>query len=73
MNNEAIQKICKVVYERFPDFVGKKPKISSQSENNYLLLFSANGKLPDGKQIMQTIRVVSDNKGHIQKISSSRG
>ncbi|MCJ7694398.1 MAG: hypothetical protein MUO40_03145 [Anaerolineaceae bacterium] len=73
MKNEAIQKVCETVYGRFPEFNGKKPKISSQSTGKYLLLFSATSNLPDGKQISQTIRVISDSQGQIHKISSSRG
>jgi len=73
MKNEAITKVCKAVYGRFPEFDGKKPKISSQSTDKYLLLFSTMSQLTDGKQIPQTIRVISDSQGQILKISSSRG
>ncbi len=73
MKSDAISKVCKTVYKRFPEVAGSKPKVTLQSAGKYLLLFSSKGRTATGKEISHTVRVVSDEQGAIKKISSSRG
>lgn len=72
MERSVLDKVCKQVYRRYPTLRDKKPKVTSQGSDRYLLLFSTSGKTPDGKTIKQTIRVVADNSGRILKTSTSR-
>lgn len=72
MERSVLDKVCRQVYRRFPNLKDKKPKVTSQGNDRYLLLFSNSGKTPDGKTIKQTVRVVTDNTGRILKTSTSR-
>jgi hypothetical protein len=72
MERSVLDKVCRQVYRRFPNLKNKKPKVTSQGNDRYLLLFSSSGKTPDGKTIKQTVRVVTDNSGRILKTSTSR-
>ena len=72
MDSAAINKVCQSVYTRVPALQGVKPKVSPQG-SRFLLIFSKTNKLPTGKTLDQTIRVVADAEGNIIKMSSSRG
>jgi hypothetical protein len=72
MDSAAIKKICQYIYARVPAIEGVKPKVSAKG-SGYLLIFSKTNKLPTGKTLVQTVRVVADAEGNIIKMSSSRG
>jgi len=72
MDKKALDKVCSQVYRRFPPVKDKKPKVTKQSEDRYLLIFSGSGESPDGKKIQQTVRVVASPEGRILKTSMSR-
>jgi len=72
MDKQAIDKVCRSIYRRFPPLKHKSPKVSSQGSGCYLLIFSGSGKTPDGKTIQQTVRVVATEDGRIIKTSMSR-
>lgn len=72
MEKNAIDKVCKHIYKRFPPVKDKRPKISKQGEDRYLLVFSGSGETPDGHKIQQTVRVVAGEDGRIIKTSMSR-
>lgn len=72
MEKTAIEKICKTIYKQYPVIEGKKPAVSKQGNNQYLLIFSAHGKTPDGMTIEHKIRVVATEEGQILKTSMSR-
>lgn len=72
MNKGAIDKVCREIYRQFPDLKGVTPKVSKQSGENYLLIFSGTGKTPDGKTIQTKIRVVASADGKVIKTSMSR-
>lgn len=72
MDRSAIEKVCQKVYRRFPDLKSKRPRVSSQGNGRFLLLFSGSATTPDGMSISQTIRVVADEQGRILKTSTSR-
>lgn len=73
MNASAIRKVIDKVAAKYPKMAGKSPKISPQSEGNYLLVFKADDSLPNGKTINQILRVVADEEGNVKKMTSSRG
>jgi len=72
MEKKAVEKVCKLIYRRFPPLENKRPKVTSRGKGRYLLVFSGSGKAPDGKTIQQTIRVVATEDGRIIKTSMSR-
>ena len=72
MDKKALDKVCKQIYSRFPPLKNNRPKVSRQSDDRFLLIFSGSGKSPDGKEIKQTLRVVATNDGKILKTSMSR-
>jgi hypothetical protein len=72
MEKKALDKVCNHIYRRFPPLKDKRPRVSKQGENHYLLIFSGSGESPDGKTIQQTIRVVATEDGNIVKTSMSR-
>lgn len=72
MEKAAIDRVCNTVYRQYPLVSGSKPKVSKQSEDRYLLVFSASGKTPDGMSIQHRIRVVASADGQIIKTSMSR-
>ena len=72
MERSILEKVCSQVYRRYPALKDQKPKVTSQGNERYLLLFSGSGKTPDGKTIKQTVRVVTDGTGRILKTSTSR-
>lgn len=72
MDKQAIDKVCRSIYRRFPPLKDKHPKVSNHGPGRYLLIFSGSGKTPDGKSIQQTVRVVATEDGRVIKTSMSR-
>jgi hypothetical protein len=72
MEKKALEKVCNNIYRRFPPLKDKRPRVSKQGENHYLLIFSGSGESPDGMTIQQTVRVVATEDGNIVKTSMSR-
>ncbi len=72
MDKNALDKVCHQIYQRFPPVKNKRPKVSVQGNDRFLLIFSGSGKTPDGKTIAQTVRVVATADGRIIKTSMSR-
>ena len=81
MDREIIRVVNKEVYRRFPEMVGKEPKVRSQraSQNNaensvktYLLVYSNSVQVLAGNTLHRYIRVTINEKGKILKISTSR-
>jgi len=73
MKTEAIRKVTEKVVKKHPKLAATNPKVSVLSPGKYLLQYSFNDNLLNGKTISQTIRVVADEEGNISKMSSSRG
>ena len=72
MDRNTLTSVCEKVYRRFPIVANKKPKVTAQGNDRYLMIFSSSGKTPDGKTIQQTVRVVTTADGRIIKSSMSR-
>ncbi len=72
MDRNTLNNVCEKVYRRFPIVANKKPKVTAQGNDRYLMIFSSTGKTPDGKTIQQSVRVVTTDDGRIIKSSMSR-
>ncbi|MFO8036015.1 MAG: hypothetical protein R6U57_05260 [Anaerolineales bacterium] len=80
LKSEMIDKVSKRVYRKFPDFEGVKPKVKKRPKDNktgevpdgYLLLFQTKVSGPGGKEISRIVRAVTDKKGNIEKLSTSK-
>lgn len=72
MDKIALEKVCKSIYRRFPPLKDKRPNVSKQGEDRFLLVFCGSGETPNGKTIKQTVRVVANEDGKILKTSMSR-
>ena len=44
MQRTILDKVCQQVYRRYPDLKNKHPKVTSQGNERYLLVFSSAGK-----------------------------
>lgn len=72
MEKNVLEKISKLIYKQYPVIQGQTPAVSKQANNQYLLIFTAHGKTPDGMTIEHKIRVVATEDGQILKTSTSR-
>lgn len=81
IEEDVIEAISKDIYRRFPAVEGKKPKVKLQqlSDNRsigkaptYLLTYHGRVSLPNRKTLPYWVRVVTNSKGKILKISTSR-
>ncbi|MBS1250933.1 MAG: hypothetical protein MAG431_02532 [Chloroflexi bacterium] len=80
LEKEILKKISQKVYQRFPDFQGKKPKVKRRpkAENakefppGHLLIYRKEVAGPDGQTITRLVRVVINEEGKIKKISTSK-
>lgn len=81
MNQDIIKTINQVVYRRFPEVKGKKPKIqllklsgtrSAENEKKYLLVYGSQANLSDHQILSRLVRVVATEDGRIVKITTSK-
>ena len=77
MEKKVVEKISKMVYAKFPEVKGKKPKIktskkASTNNGNFILTYNATAKDIRGRSIPRHVRVVANAKGKIIKMSTSR-
>lgn len=80
LKSEIVDKVSKKVYRKFPDFEGVKPKVKKRPKDKktgevpegYLLLFQTRVSGPGGKEISRIVRAVTDKKGNIEKLSTSK-
>jgi hypothetical protein len=73
MKSSSIKKVNEKVQAKNPKFADKSPKVTEQSDGNYLLIYTCRDALPAGKSINLTLRVIADDEGNIKKMTSSRG
>jgi len=72
MDHNLVKTVCDQVYKQFPEVKGIKPDVSNYSSTQYLLIFKGKAKTSDDFDISPTIRVVVNQDGMINKISTSR-
>ena len=72
MEARLVDSVSQEIYRRFPDFNGVRPKVKKYTDKQFLLIFEKKVKLPDGKPLPKVVRVVADDKGRINKVTTSR-
>ena len=72
MDRKLIQNVCEQVYKQFPEVKGSQPSVSSYSSTQTLLIVKGDVKTADGHNISHSVRVVVNQDGMINKISTSR-
>jgi len=71
MDNSNLSLINQVVYERFPELRGVKPRLQ-KLDRNTLLTYQSKVNLSTEKSLYRSVRVVVNERGEIVKISTSR-
>lgn len=72
MERRVLDSICEDIYRRFPEVSGAKPKVSPYSGKQVLLIFNGKAKMADGKTMPRIVRVVANEDGKIEKVTTSR-
>lgn len=72
MDSSAIKKVNKEVFQRHPQMAGINPKVSQQTADRYLLVYSKTIEIATGRNMQQTIRVTADKQGNVLKMSVSK-
>ncbi len=72
MDSAVISKVNKEVYKRHPQMAGTSPKVSQQTDNRYLLLYTRKLEIATGRSMEQTIRVTVDQLGNVLRMSASK-
>ena len=75
LDERTLSAICRQVYSRYPAVDGVRPRITRQEDRGreqFLLLFKTTVRTDDGMRLPLTVRAVSDEKGKILKLSTSR-
>jgi hypothetical protein len=80
MDHLLIEHVNQMVYRRFPEMHGKKPKVlerrsskNATGSDSHIYLFSYNtvANISPGKSLPRWVRVVVSDKGKIIKITTS--
>ena len=81
MDPEIIEEVCEIIYRKFPEIEGVKPKVRKQPVPKdspkpkypvYLLTFNTTARGPGGKSIPRWVRVAVSTNGKIKKTTTSR-
>ncbi len=76
MDKSTITKLINQITRKFPEMEGVRPSLKrkSESENGaqYELTFKSSTKLPGGKMMRRVVRVITDEKGRILRMSTSK-
>jgi hypothetical protein len=75
--SDVIRTVSREVVRKFPEMAGVRPSVKHQKHKNgdlaqFLLTYKGKADLPGGKKIMRIVRVVANEDGQIQKISTSK-
>jgi hypothetical protein len=72
METTILDHACHQIYRQYKEFSGVRPSCSNLPAGGCILIFHANVKTNDGKDLSRDLRVTLDSKGRIVKISTSR-
>jgi hypothetical protein len=80
LSPSQIDSIARQVYRQFPEVKDARPAVQSQATSKaptdgpgrYLLTFRAMGQGAGGRSIPRIVRVVTDERGKVLKMSTSR-
>lgn len=80
----AVAHISRSIYRQFPELDGVAPVVSEQDTpqaksagwrggaSRYLLTYTHDAALPNGKRIKRVVRVVAGENGRVIRVSTSR-
>lgn len=76
VDKNAITKINRKVSRQFPEMSGTKPTVSRSEASNgsfqYQLVYRGQVELPGGKKLKRIVRVTTNNRGRILRMSTSK-
>lgn len=83
MDPKLVDKISSEISRRYPEFAGKRPKVtrptasanSQPDKSGYLLTYSFKTRVNSSqgsRSMTRTLRVLADENGKILKVSTSR-
>jgi hypothetical protein len=72
MEKEALEKVNQAIYRQFPYLQGIEPIISQIEKDQFLMVYKGSSHTADGHSLPISIRIITDTKGKIKKITSSR-
>ncbi|NIS81505.1 MAG: hypothetical protein GTO14_15175 [Anaerolineales bacterium] len=76
MDRDTIIKLSKHVGREFPEMVGVRPSVKRDTKSpnglRYVLTFKGDAELPGGKTMRRIVRVITDEKGRILRMSTSK-
>ncbi|MEN8098046.1 MAG: hypothetical protein ABFQ89_03125 [Chloroflexota bacterium] len=67
--------VCRKVYSRYPLLNGVKPRVKCQKSGpdaRYVLRFEKTISTSDGARLPTSVRVVTDDKGKVLKMTATR-
>jgi hypothetical protein len=77
MDDTAVASLNKKVARKFPEMKGVRPQIKNHPDDRhgnrqFLVTYSGFAALPGGRKIKRIVRIVANEKGEIQKLSTSK-
>lgn len=81
LDHRHINEITKHVYKRFPEMQGSRPVVQVQNgtparmpvkEPNFVITYHATARSAKGNAIQRHVRVVTDARGKIIRMTTSR-
>lgn len=79
LSTPQIDAIARQVYGQFPELRGTRPVVQAQAGakaagagSRFVLIFKGAGRSPAGQSIPRIVRVVTDERGKVIKLSTSR-
>jgi hypothetical protein len=72
MEESAKSHVCSSIYRQFPEVRGSNPSITTLPGDKFQLIFHGKVQTADGKTMDRTVRVATDEKGKILKLTTSR-
>lgn len=81
LDHQYINEITKHVYKRFPEMQGSRPVVqvqngipqrAAQKEPNFVITYHATARSANGNAIKRQVRVVTDYRGKIIRMTTSR-
>jgi LmbE family N-acetylglucosaminyl deacetylase len=81
LDHQHVNEITKHVYKRFPEMQGSRPVVQVQNgtpartttkEPNFVITYHATARSAKGNAIQRHVRVVTDYRGKIIRMTTSR-
>ena len=75
MDADAIERVTREVVRTYAEMRGVSPTVRREaqaSREQYILTYKAKVNLPGGKSMTRIVRVTADDRGRVQRISTSR-